>query len=711
MFRARPPDLLALAGYALLALLALAQPLLNAATHLPAAPVAGSVSDYYHFHWNFWWIGHALTHGLDVYHMNHVFAPFTSSLALHTLSAAWYPVWWAGAALFGGTAAGMNTVFFAALLLTAFAGYIFLRDTGVTPALAFPGGAAFGFSSLMLLSIGWTNINLMGGFWLPVLLLTWRRVVDSRSWRAALGWGAALGAACWAMLLTDLQYPLLFAPVVIPYGLLTLWQGRAARGRAIAALVLAGALAIALLTVAGTLGALLRYDRTGGAPTPAERAAEIRFPACLLAHCGGGVHASIIVVPVLISVLIAGGLRRGLFARARRERWLWLGLAIAPLILSLGAAIAVGGVRVPMPYALLHDALGGIFRYPERFLPAFTLPALTFSLLALAALPGRARRALAVALFAAWLIDARLLAPLPLMPIPPQYAIYPAIGAEALDQVIVEVPTGGSSGEGYVGRPEYSALQWYGIAHGKRMVNGHLSRVNTYHYFYMNYDDPMMAWLGQRRFLEAETVRAQMVERIPEWRIGYFIVHRALIAPDQHAIDEITAFFNGQPDLLCPPTIERDLVIYRTRWHADGCQADRTPPTRDGAYAIPIGSGDDARFIAGGWSYPETLFDLDVRWMQDVPAGLVIDLPAGSYTLMLRAQAYETPRTLRIALDGTPIAALTIAPDALAEYRLPLPEMVGGARLLTLTPQDAAPAGDRLLSVMVEGVRLIPAPP
>jgi hypothetical protein len=704
------PDLLALAGYALLALLTLAHPLFNAATHLPAAPVAGSVSDYYHFHWNFWWIGHALTNGLDVYHMNYVFAPFASSLALHTLSAAWYPVWWVGAALFGGTVAGMNTVFFAALLLTAFAGYVFLRDLGVTPALAFTGGAAFGFSSLMLLSIGWTNINLMAGFWLPVLLLTWRRIVRAATWRVALGWGAALGAAGWAMLLTDLQYPLLFAPVVLPYGLVTLWGARQRAGRAIAALLLAGGLAIALLMATGTLSALLGIDRTGGSPTPADRAAEIRFPDCLIAYCGGGVYASVVLVPVALAVLVAGAARRRLFGNARRERWLWLAIAITPLVLALGAAISVGGARLPMPYGALHDALGGIFRYPERFLTAFALPLLAFSLLTLSALPVRARRGVAVALFAVWLIDARILVPMPLMPIPPVYAIYEAIGHETLDQVIVEIPTGGSSGEGYVGRPEYSALQWYGITHGRRMVNGHLSRVNTYHYFYMNYDDPMMAWLGQRRFLEPETVRAQMVERIPEWRIGYFLVHRDLIAPDQNAIDEITGFFNMQGDLLCPPVIERDLVAYRTRWHADGCPADRTPPRHDGAYVLPIGSADDARFVAGGWSYPEALFDLDVRWMSDRQAALVFDLPRGTYTLALRAQAYQTARTVRVEIDGTAIGLLTIAQDGLAEYTLPAPLTVNGDPLtLTLTPDGALPAGERALSVMVEEVRLTQA--
>ena len=49
---------------------------------------------------------------------------------------------------------------------------------------------------------------------------------------------------------------------------------------------------------------------------------------------------------------------------------------------------------------------------------------------------------------------------------------------------------------------------FYGITHGKRMVNAHLSRVPISHYWYMRTDDPMLAWLGQRRFIEPEVVEA-----------------------------------------------------------------------------------------------------------------------------------------------------------------------------------------------------------
>lgn len=713
MIKRRPlPDLLAPLAYALLAALALQQPLIHAGTHLTTFPAPGVTTDFYHFHWNFWWIGHALANGLNVYETNAVFAPATSSLALHTLSAAWYPVWWLGNAL-GGTVGGMNAVFFAALLLTAWAVYLLLRTTGAAPGFAFVGGAAVGFSALMRASIGWTNINLMAGFWLPILLLTWRQIVRAGSTRAALAWGAALGAAAWAMLLTDLQYPLLFAPVIVPYGLWLLLRAHGRRVRALSALVVAGGLAAALLFAGGTAGAILSYDRTGGAPTPADRATDIKFPACVVSTCADGAGISIVVIPVAIAA--------GAWVLARRRRiprraWGWLALAPLPLLLALGDSITIFGVSIPMPYPLLHNALGGLFRYPERFLPALATPALAFTGLALTARTRgrpRLRAGLAIGLFGLWLADSRVLAPLALQPIPTEYAFYDAIAADPFDYVVLEVPTGGSSGEGYVGRPQYSALQWYGIVHGKRMVNGHLSRVNTYSYFYMNTDDPMMAWLGQRRFLEPEPVAASLRERISTWPIGAIVVHRDLIAPDQHGIDEISAFLNSQRGLVCPLLTEGAAVVYRTNWHPDGCPPLALPTAPDGAALLDIGASADALIIGPGWHFPEPLFDLTVRWMGAEPASVIVDVPPADYTLTVRGQAYEAERVLTLAVNGQPVGEpIAVAPSGLAEYTFAIPRSAvgsGAGVVLTLSADGALPAPGtppRDLSVMVEGMRL-----
>src|SRR5664279_137505 len=78
------------AFYTLLACLALYPLLFHATTS-----VGGSwTTDYYHFHWDYWWIRHALTTpGLNVYETNFVLFPATTNLAFETLTPFWFPLW------------------------------------------------------------------------------------------------------------------------------------------------------------------------------------------------------------------------------------------------------------------------------------------------------------------------------------------------------------------------------------------------------------------------------------------------------------------------------------------------------------------------------------------------------------------------------------------------------------------------------------------
>ena len=70
------------------------------------------------------------------------------------------------------------------------------------------------------------------------------------------------------------------------------------------------------------------------------------------------------------------------------------------------------------------------------------------------------------------------------------------------------------TGEVLIGDERAITLQMYTMTHEKRGVNGFISRAPTEHFWYLNTDDPLLSWLGQRRFLELETVEAQLRERI-----------------------------------------------------------------------------------------------------------------------------------------------------------------------------------------------------
>jgi hypothetical protein len=779
--------LLTLAFFALVALIALYNPII----HIPNFVPGTQPIDYYHFHWNYWWIRHVInTPGLNIYETNYVFAPATSSLVYHTLTVFWFPVW----ALFEplvGTVAAMTVIF--ALIFTL-NGYLFFRllgSLGALTGLALAGGLMLELMPIMFVSLGLTNINTMSWFWLPLMLMLWGKVVPivthvwGGGWRQQNGifWALIFGVALWLMMLTDLQLPLFLAFLIIPYGVWTLWTvGNGWRGRLhLAGLgVLSLAVALVLLWFAGPLPYILDFDPTGLSPTPAERAVSIAFPLGYVWRLADDPSVGAVLIPAFgLAVFIyvrrtlkASGyskekpaeadsktpysalvpfsglpinLARGFepLADISPPKTLWLLLIPLPLILSAGAFITLGGAQMPMPYLAFHALFGGMFRYPERFAPVFLIPMVIFTALVLTdALRNRPAlyRALTVAGIALILLDVRIFQPVPVQPVPNPYQTYEMMGREPYDYVVVDVPTAGSSGEGIVGEPIFITTQWYGMTHGKRMVNGHISRVNVERYWYMRTDDPMMAWLGQRRYIEPETVREQMRERIFDWPIGYFVIHHSWIEQNGPTLQEVLGFFNAQTDLMCHVATEDDITVYRTAAHPDGCPATQNipPEIEPGVYQIDIGSPGDEAYIGWGWHRAEDVGGLTLRWLGEYPqTQTYLDLPPGEYELTLSAQAYQERREVRVLLNRvvlkstnpTPTVGVpspnsgrgggegskSIPPDSLQPYTFNVPaEVVGSGENLTLTieyddalsPQEIGQGDDpRELAIAVDWLR------
>lgn len=719
--------------YALLALLALYNPLFHLSTHITGWPT----TDFYHFHWNYWWMRHALSSGQSIYLTNYVFAPFTNNLAFHTLTPFFYPIWALLEPLVG-TVAAMTTIFVVAMTASAAAFYALLRRERVAVGLALVGGAMLELTPIMFTGVYWTNINLMGWFWLPLLLLIWGAITRATGRRLFLN-SLLLGLVLWGIVLTDLQYPLWDAFVIVPYVLLTLWRAGSARARL--RLLIAGgaalALALILLWFAGPLPYILSFDRGDLAPTPAERAVSVPFPLGFIWHYDpdrtGHVSVGAVLLPLIGVALLASWWHR----RQRRaqqaaspaiggavSRWFWLALMPLPLVLAAGASVTVFGATIPLPYQLLHALFGGMFRYPERFVPVALIPGVLFAMRTLTPLlaPRRRLHWLAPALLLFLVIaDSRMLEPFPIQPLPTPYSFYKAIGQEPYDEVIVEVPTAAMSGEGIVGEARFVVTQFYGLTHGKRMINGHISRVPISHYWYMRTDDPMLAWLGQRRFIEPDVVEQQMRERIFSYPIGYFVIHRDWIGGVGSVTDqEILGYFNSLRDLVCPLWIEGDALVYRTAWHPDGCPARVPPQDQAGAYVIDIGAADDVRYIGWGWHQAEDIAGITWRWTGEYPqTQLYFDLPPGAYDLTLRAQAFYEPRHLRLLLNDQPVGEpVMVAVEPLADYRFHIPAaLVGDGQHLRLTldydatvvPAQIGQGSDtRRLAVTVDTVTFAP---
>ena len=176
----------------------------------------------------------------------------------------------------------------------------------------------------------------------------------------------------------------------------------------------------------------------------------------------------------------------------------------------------MAGATIPLPpFRLLYAHTNGMFKMPWRLAPIFIIAALIFV--------GKTwtpifRRMSAARIFVArrrsfccWRSTcacSRARRSSPRRPITLSITRSAAKGEPYDDEVILEVPTGAATGDVILGDPRATQLQWYGIIHHKRMVNGFISRAPLENYWYMLTDDPMLSWLGQRRFLEPDKVEA-----------------------------------------------------------------------------------------------------------------------------------------------------------------------------------------------------------
>lgn len=721
----------ALLFYALTAFLILYPQVFHHRTH-------GAGYDYFFPHWTFWWTRHALTtEGLSVYSSDFVMFPYETSYAYNALTVFWFPAWAALEPLIG-TLSAVTLIIFAACVLNGYALFALLRDEAAPAGVALLGGLALQAFPILRYFYYNTHINLMDWFWLPLHLLVWKRLaaaVDAARWRAVGAWSVLLGTLLYGLVLTDLQFPIFLAFLLVPYGLLTLWQARDGRRRA--ALIVAGAfsnaLALALLWIAGPLRALLEWDGDL-VPSPVEERPTIDFPADFLrvadtwwdwATPSLGAFVSGATLLTVLALLARGLTRRRVF---------WLLVMLPPLVMALGPTLDLGrGVTIPLPFRLLYDVTGGNFRMPWRLAPAFVI---ALALLAAhtwrGALPRRVgrRAALFGALTLLLLADMRLFVGGPLWEIVPERAQYAAIGAEqgpGYDElVVVEVPTGAGTGEVLLGDPLAIAFQYYGITHGKRMVNGFISRAPVDRFYYIHTDDPMLSWLGQRRPLEPERVRQQLANRSADWPIGYIVLHQDYIRANGAAPLEITGYFNALPKLLCPPVVEASTVFYRTTAHPDGCDPRTPPATTPGVYRIDVGASGDERYLGWGWHYEETVAGLTLRWAGAQPpvtppddaapsAQFYADLPPGAYTVTVAMQAFHEPRTVRLLANGTPLGdPVRVEVDSLETYTFTLPEaIVGAGQHLTLAlafdggqvpAEIGASADTRRLAVAVDWI-------
>jgi hypothetical protein len=684
--------------------------------------------DYFHFHWNMWWMQRVFTTpGLYIYETNNIFAPMSNNLGYHTLAAVWYPVW-AILNPFFGTFAAVNIIIALGCWLNGICTFVFLRDQRIGVGLALLGGAVLQTIPVMRHFYLNTHLNLMNWFLLPVQLLLFKYFVRSlevnRHGRTAF-YVISQGVTLWLMGLTDPQFLIFTAFLLIPYGLWMLWRSPKRLQIVVSGLVVI-LIGLALLWFVGPLPAMRAFTGTL-APGPVEDRPGIPFPGGFLSMSPTwtvwntpSLGASLTIFLIISSVVSVSPLRR----QMSRERWLWFAAMLLPLLLSMGSDIHIGGLTIPMPFRILHPLTGGNFRMPWRLAPAYVLAALVYCGMVWTPLlrrnaPRPTRRNFAyAALFLLLFVDIRLFESGPLTPLPRPYEFYRVIGQEKEDpqdqSVLLEIPTGVATGETSIGDPRAAELQLYNMLHGKRTLNGFIARAPVENFWWIYTEDAMMAWLGQRRPLEPAIVEQQLRERIAQWPISYVVVHQDIIGRNSATVPEILGFLNAHPDLVCPMWVENDAVVYRTVWHPAGCPPRSPREVASATYQLDLGESGDEKFIGAGWHWQESVPGTLVRWATQ-QATLYVDLPANRYTLTMNIQAFRKARQITVSINDKPIGNVSIPADNLHTFDFNIPaEFVGSGKhvMITISAESAdSPAnlglGDdpRKLSVMIDWLR------
>lgn len=624
----------------------------------------GLLNDYHLFTWNYWWIDYALNHlHVNPYFTDFLLFPTQHNLAFHTLTPILYPIYKPLSFLLGDPAT-LNFILWGSFIATGYVTFLFLKSQLASIRSAFIGSLIFTFLPAMIDHAINYHANMWLMAWIPGLLLLWDQVARRRT----ILWAVLFGIGLWGLWLTDFQYLVWIPFLLIPFGLWTLHREAAQRGRIIGLGVVALVIMLALAMIV-PLPAVLQGQ--AGVTSPARyltaQAYSLPLDAFLLRPPTPPADRSIgqLVILLLIAAI--------LFGSGTRQRWLWLAIGCVPLLLSLGPTLQIGTLEIPLPYRLLHDALGGLYRFPSRFAPIGVLAILVFIGQSFRVQPQLWLTSLLILLV---VVDENIVAPFPIQAPLPDYQIYHRIGEEEADYVLLDVPLTVHSGWSQLGGDQGQRAMWYQRIHHKRQVNGSLSRIPDVEPLFYE-ESPLLGWFAGEHALDPAAAGAELTQLTETWPVGYILVHLGWLTPDQGL--SVVGFLNQQPS-VCLVTQERDLVVFRSR--KLGC------PDFQQSIKLDFTQQGDEAYLIDGWYPRETIGGSEARWAHDaikvyVPLRADVD-----YQLTFRALGYGDGRTLTIGSDGKPLASVTLTSDW-DTYTLTIPAQSLTDQTLTLFANGA----------------------
>ena len=558
--------------YLLIACLALDALIANFTTAMPGivklqASNEIQPSEFDIFFWNLWWVRHAIfdLHVNPLY-TNFVVYPFVSPLAGHTLALLW-GLFSVPFQLLLGLIPTFNGMIVLAFVLAGLAMYAFVRKHVQRASVALLAGLIFAFTPAMIQRASVGHLDKISIFWLPLCLLTWDKVIETRRWT----WAVITGLCLYLAWLTDFQQTMWTLLLLGPYVITTLIKPRKREDTEtpkklcvsvspwLVAITLAAFLIPALFA---PLPQLLEANQLNYPPARVEDTASFAFQVQnLFTRSDSGDFTIGLLLPVLALISIP-------FIRRDGERWFWLIVAVGCFVLALGPYLEIGGTRIDLPYALLHRLLGGQYRTPMRFMTPAVLALTMLVCLTLDRTVFRwkwlidrvvAQRALVAGLMVLFIWDYDLLKPFPITTLP-DYQVYRSIAQDRSNFAVLELPIGVRTGFAVVGRGE--TLQYYAPFHQHPTPTGYLSRLpnEVLDYFY---SDPLLGALTLSHGLPPQAeVDAQLSQLIRDWDLGYVILHRELL--EQGRLKSFGDLLDRQP-LLEKVGEEGPLVIYKVR--------------------------------------------------------------------------------------------------------------------------------------------------
>ena len=213
--------------YLLIAFLALDALIANFTTAMPGivklqASNEIQPSEFDIFLWNLWWVRHAIfdLHVSPLY-TNFVVYPFVSPLAGHTLALLWGFLSTPFQMLFG-LIPTFNGIVVLAFVLASIAMYAFVRKHVQRTSVALLAGLIVAFTPAMIQRASVGHLDKISIFWLPLCLLLWDQVIETRRWT----WAAITGLCLYLSWLTDFQQTMWTLLLLVPYVIYTLLTPR-----------------------------------------------------------------------------------------------------------------------------------------------------------------------------------------------------------------------------------------------------------------------------------------------------------------------------------------------------------------------------------------------------------------------------------------------------------------------------------------------------